>query len=194
MPDFTDVSSALVSLGVDEDAAELHGTLCGLLCIRDDVSADMWLSPNPGKAGRTAAESPAGDGGTPAYDPLFGSLQDETRRQLNDPEMSFRLLLPDDQYPLPERTGSLVNWCKGFLFGLGTGGFENFEHLPAETNEFLQDLIEITRTSFEAIDATREEEGAYAEIVEYVRIGVLLVHEEIKHVDHGGPEQDSVLH
>ena len=80
------------------------------------------------------------------------------------------------------------------LYGLGTAGFENFERLPTDTNEFLQDLIEITRTNFEGITASEQEEGAYAEIVEYVRIGTLLIREEIKHIDDGAPSDDSVLH
>ena len=176
---------------------------CVACCVDDNVRCDTWLSPYPGiKTGavnkssspRIETRAGAGDVETSNQDTLLNELHSETRRQLDDPDMSFQLLLPGEDYPLRQRTDALVNWCRGFLYGLGTAGFENFERLPTDTNEFLQDLIEITRTNFEGITASEQEEGAYAEIVEYVRIGTLLIREEIKHIDDGAPSDDSVLH
>jgi len=51
--------------------------------------------------------------------------------------------------------------------------------LPADVREILRDLVEISKVAFEAAEAGEEEERAYAEIVEYVRVGVLLINEEM---------------
>jgi len=45
--------------------------------------------------------------------------------------------------------------------------------------EILRDLAEISKVEFDVEGAGEAEEGAYAEIVEYVRVGVLLINEEM---------------
>ena len=49
IPDFADISDALYAIGVEDDAAEVHGILCGLLCINSEVDYQTWLSPSPAK-------------------------------------------------------------------------------------------------------------------------------------------------
>lgn len=177
MANYAEISDALTQLGMDADAAEHHGTLCGLLCVDNRIGYQVAFSPQAGRDTR---------------DPKLEALHDETLRQLRDPELSFRLLLPDDQRPLMNRMDALTSWCKGFLFGLGTAGFDDFDRLPSEISEFMQDVIDITRTNPEAVTEDEEEESAYVEIVEYLRIGVLLLHAELQHLR---PDSDEpILH
>jgi uncharacterized protein YgfB (UPF0149 family) len=79
----------------------------------------------------------------------------------------------------------LSQWCQGFLYGFGTGQANGMtpkeEDLPTNVNEILNDLTHIGRASVEIEgDADNEsEEEAYAEVVEYVRVGVQLIHDEL---------------
>jgi hypothetical protein len=92
------------------------------------------------------------------------------------------LLLPADDELLSSRTEALSQWCAGFLFGLALGGFREEVAMPDNVSEVMKDFSEISRAGFTS-DATDEaDEAAYMEIVEYVRMGVLLLYEELQPV------------
>ena len=78
-----------------------------------------------------------------------------------------------------ERALALSQWCQGFLYGFGTGGPCRASELTAEVEEVLRDLTHISQASVDTGADAEEEEQAYAEIVEYVRVGVQLIHDEL---------------
>jgi len=73
---------------------------------------------------------------------------------------------------------SLKKWCDGFLFGLALAGVKDLTHVPDDSMEILQDITTISQA---ADDEEEDEmnEVAYSDIVEYVRMGVLLINEEM---------------
>jgi len=72
-----------------------------------------------------------------------------------------------------------VQWCDGFLFGLGAGEIKDFAQLPDDVNEISHDLAEISRAYHED-ESTEADELAYAELIEYVRVGVLVIYEALR--------------
>ena len=84
--------------------------------------------------------------------------------------------MPDDEASIDERAIALVDWCRGFLGGLGVSGADVDNGLGGEGGEVLSDLARIAATRFDAGDTAEDDEEAYAEVVEYVRVGVLLLH------------------
>ncbi len=84
--------------------------------------------------------------------------------------MEFAPLLPDDDEPLAERATALAQWCQGFLYGLGTGRLNSIDELPGEVGEIVHDLTEISRATPGEEDPTEDDEQAYAELVEFVRV------------------------
>lgn len=171
--EYHSVAEALRCASTSVDAADCHGLLCGLICAAGFADQNIW-----------AAEV------FEAYDPedrlqaeahsLLQRLYEETLIRLNSPELDFELLLPDDEEPLCERTESLANWCDGFLSGLGLGGVPAQDQLPEEVAELLGDLSQISRVDFDLDDPNEQEQLAFEELVEYVRIGVLFVHDELQ--------------
>lgn len=171
--EFSEINAVLERLGVIYAASESHGVLCGLLCIKGFVLYDGWVSLLNDEQRAQADDSVADDWG------LLQDLYDDTLRQLSDDEYGFALLLPDDEQPLRARTEALVDWCDGFLFGLGVGEIKDFAQLPDDVNEISHDLAEISRAYHEA-ESTEADEVAYAELVEYVRVGVLVIYEALQ--------------
>lgn len=112
-------------------------------------------------------------------------LYADTLNALRGENLDFEVLLPGDEITLATRAGGLSQWCQGFLYGFATGqalgGVPKQDELPANVNEILTDLTHIGRASVEIEgDADNEsEEEAYAEVVEYVRVGVQLIHDEL---------------
>jgi uncharacterized protein len=150
------------------DAAEAHGTLAGCLCATTGYRLVDWLHEILPE-GRAAPETTA----------ALGELFSATAATLIQPDMELELLLPADEQPIEVRTAALAHWCQGFLYGLGAGAITDATRLPGDAGEIVRDFTEISRA---AVDATQEEESneaAYAELVEFVRVGVQLLFEEL---------------
>lgn len=157
----TTFSRAQTALGV----AESHGALGGMLCVNRDFPVAEWM----------AEVMPEEDAGTRR---LLEAIFTATRSQLADAGMGFTMLLPPDAAPLEERVTALGRWCQGYLYGLGIAGAEE-SMLPTDATGVIRDFAEIARIT---IDGTPDEEGeeSYSELVEFVRMGVLLIREELR--------------
>jgi uncharacterized protein YgfB (UPF0149 family) len=166
---FPEVARVLQSLQSSVAAAESHGCLCGALCTMQQYPVESWLDEVVPDADEDPADARA---------PLRLLFAD-TVRALRGDEMEFQLLLPDDDALLVERATALSQWCQGFLYGFGTGGNVSRDQLSGEVEEVLRDLTHISQASVDAGADAEEEEQAYAEIVEYVRAGVQLLHDEL---------------
>jgi hypothetical protein len=167
-PDYSHIQQLLSREHSMADAAEAHGTLAGCLCGASGYRFEDWLREilPEGRAGRAAREG---------LQELFGS----TATALVQPDMEFDLLLPDDSESLALRTQALSEWCQGFLYGLGAGNIPDASELPGEVGEVVRDFIEITRADTDAGEDSEANESAYAELVEFVRVGVQLLFEEL---------------
>jgi len=171
--EYYDVAEALRRASVSVDAADCQGLLCGLICGAGFADQKIWV------AEIFEAFDPKDLLQAEAYK-LLQRLYEQTLIRLNSPELDFELLLPDEEDPLCERTESLANWCGGFLSGLGMGGLPAQDQLSDEVAELLEDLSQISRVDFDLDDPNEEERFAFEEVLEYVRVGVLFVHEELQ--------------
>jgi uncharacterized protein YgfB (UPF0149 family) len=151
------------------DAPEAHGTLVGALCAAPRYTAEDWW----------AEILPEGRAPSGLAEPLRDVFE-ATVEALQGQEMQFQLLLPDDEDSLAERATALGEWCQGFLYGLGTGRLRDVDAAGGEVGEVLRDLTEITHVDIDPEDGEATNEEAYAELVEFVRVGVQLVFEQLE--------------
>ena len=114
-------------------------------------------------------------------------LFEQTKKQLQDSNLEFNLLIPDDDDPISHRFNAVQDWCRGFLTGVALSGvsLENKESaLPEDTRDLLKDFANISSSGdfdFEEEEGEdAESEIALAEIVEYLRMGALLINEELQ--------------
>jgi uncharacterized protein YgfB (UPF0149 family) len=150
------------------EAAEAHGTLAGALCAAPGYRLEDWL----------AEILPDGAAGADAEAEL-AKLFDETRSALLEAQLELQLLIPDDDQALASRTEALALWCNGFLYGLGTNGSGDPAELPGDAGEVVRDFTEISRAGVDDADGPEANEEALAHLVEFVRMGVQLVCEEL---------------
>lgn len=172
--DFDTVDRTLIRLEAGVRAAELDGSLAGFLCAGGLAPADDWFAP-------LAFDELDDLIVEPPDRALFGALFAARQTDLEGDEFGFEPLLPDDERPIAERAHALTEWCRGFLGGLGLGGVALETRLSAEITEIVTDLGRIAATEFDAGDSVDDDESAYAEMVEYVRVGVMLLHQELAH-------------
>ncbi|MGD2075713.1 MAG: UPF0149 family protein [Gammaproteobacteria bacterium] len=171
--EYDTVDEALRRAASAVQAADCHGLLCGLICAAGFADPRLWLGEvfddfNPRDAQQGEAYR------------LTQALSEQALARLNSPDLDFELLLPDVGCPLRERTESLGDWCSGFLSGLGLGGLPGRAGLPEAVGEIVEDLAEIARVDFELDRPGEEEQAAFEEVVEYIRVGTLLIHEELQ--------------
>lgn len=178
-PEITELDELLYRIDATMGAADAHGALCGMICARGTIELSEWVDHVIGE------QEPGSEQLHDAVHKL-SELHQSTLEMMNDVTGEFKLLLLDDDDPLPERVEALAAWCQGFIYGLAAGGIQEGSDLPEDTAELLKDMIEISRAGHDADDAVVEEsdadddEAAYMEIEEYVRMGVLLIYEELQ--------------
>jgi uncharacterized protein len=166
---YADIQRVLADERSMTDAAEAHGTLVGALCMAPAYRFEDWLQ-------EILPEGRAHDPGSGTLHSLY-FLTSET---LAAHDLEFQPLLPEDAEPLNERTAALAQWCVGFLYGLGSGSIQDLKTLPGEVGEVVRDFDEITRVGVDGGDTDEQNESAFAELVEFVRVGVQLVFEELE--------------
>jgi uncharacterized protein YgfB (UPF0149 family) len=167
------LQAALQSADADSGAAESHGVICGIICAAGNPDPALWLDHllGDGNTVSTTAQS---------AQLLLTELYSESLLHLNDGDLGLVLLLPKDDTPLSLRSKALGEWCQGFLYGLALGGVGEDRVRKGDVGEIMHDFYEISNTRFEHEVTDDDEESAYAEIVEYVRMSVLLCHEELR--------------
>ena len=148
------------------EPAEAHGTLAGALCSSSDYGLIEWLHEI------LPDESPEGEA---LQSSVLQNVYNTMVRTLAGSDADFAPLLPDDEAPLTERAGALSLWCQGFLYGLGSGPASDPAKVSQEAGEIIRDLTEITHVGVEADEQNEENELAFAEVVEFVRVGVQLL-------------------
>lgn len=155
------------------DPAELHGLLCSLLSLDAKLDCGRWLD-----CARQALAG--GDEWPEGVADLLAKLLEFGTAQMNAPDWPVTPLLPDDDTPLRQRVDALSHWCDGLLYGLGTGELQLQSVLSKESWEFLEDVTNIARVGFGTGEASESDEVAYMEVVEYLRVGLLMVQQDIQ--------------
>lgn len=166
LPNYADLTDALQDAASDFQPAEAHGLLCGIICVTPDAESADWgkiLSSSKNKPETLA---------------LLQQLYRSSIEQLGEFSFEFSLLLPEDDEDINSRTESLGLWCQGFLTGLQQG--QPGKILTSDAEDALKDITEIAQVSFGDIAATEEDEHAYTDLVEYVRLAVLMIYYEYK--------------
>ncbi len=169
-PAYDDAVNLLHEAGVPTGAAEVHGIITGVLCAPQGTGV-AWEEL---VLGRDAARPPA------ALSQLFAALHRSTHAHLSGVDCDFAPLLPGDEHSLAEQIEGLSDWCRGYLLGLHAGGVKELQSLAGDAGEVVRDITRISEAELDVSLADEEEARALVEIVEYLRVGVQLVFEELQ--------------
>lgn len=169
-PTFLALANALENTALILHPSEVHGILTGMLCSpnQSNVQWEQLIFKN---------------NVTPETKALLHELLEITQHHLKEFLFDFELLMPEDSEALMQRAEGLTLWCQGFLTGL------NLVHIPitgrekSETTEAINDIIEIAKMKYEDVVASEEDEAAYIELVEYVRMSVIFIYQAYQEAD-----------
>ncbi len=172
--DIEQVQKNLATLGSEASPSEAHGTLCGLLCGRADLEPQEWLALTTTEA--EAIEQ--GDMLAAEAAEWLSELFFQTVAALSDNNLNFYPLLPEDESETVQ-LAAIAQWAQGFLMGLSLAGIEKFTDYPEEVGEFVEAMTSVSSADDYDLAGDDSDEEAITELVEFIRIGVLLVNEEM---------------
>ena len=156
--------------------SETQGALCGMLSMTSELDVDAWMGFILDQSQTDTQSSYQVN-----LDTDLAEVQEMTEIGFNEDSGGMNLLLPPDDAPLQERLEALSTWCEGFLYGIGVsdekGSLSDSKKIPESAEEFISDIREIGRLDTESDD--EDAEHYYMELVEYIRVGVLVFREEM---------------
>ncbi len=183
LPNYTDVTTALDATETPFLVAQVHGFICGLLCATSGKTDNSWqkkvLAEHKSKAARE----------------ILQQLFETSFHLISEFSFEFTLLLPDDKTAINLRTEALGSWCQGYLSGLKHCHVPIENREPSEITDTLNDILEISQVNYDDLQQDEENEAAYFELLEYIRLAVLMIFHEFKNPSPEiGSDQDSWLH
>jgi uncharacterized protein YgfB (UPF0149 family) len=170
---FSDIADAFIRANLLGNPAELHGVLCGRVSGGEHLSEENLIATVAEflEIDRERVED-LGD--------MLPELYQFTVGQISSSGFEFSPLLPDDDFSLNERLSSLGEWCQGYLYGLGNTELPLETELTGDIADALRDLASISHVAaLEDENPDEEDEVSYSELIEYVRVAVLLIHAEL---------------
>ena len=167
--DFVALNEQLNQRKTPCNVSELHGLLTGWFS-----AGSRWsVAEQAGILTKWMGDEPINE----TLTGLVSTLAVDTLAALTDEEFGFQLLVPDDNVEINSRSRALSQWCEGFLSGFGMTGRYQQSDLNADVAEIFSDLARIAGVE-EEIPDSEENEIDLMEIIEYVRVSVLLVYTE----------------
>jgi len=186
-PDFFELETALQKADADYSVTEAQAIACGMLSVNISADKIAWVQLIFGEINTSSASQESINQETAIK--LLGELFDYSKQQLQDSNLAFELMLVDDKESLYARVTSMQEWCAGYLLGVSMAGITDHAKLPEDSRELLADFTEIgTSGNFDLEDENTSEE-ALEEISEYIRMGVLLINEELQPI-----KQSTMIH
>jgi len=183
--EYDTLEESLKRCGANWDAAQTHGLLTGRLAIAGVAAGPDWMlqvleGTDESNALRKECEK------------LLDTLYQSSFWQLSERLSEFEPLLPSDGDDVSVRAAALGRWSEGFLHGLVSAkhGDALKERLGAEPlSDIIKDMLQITRAGLDEESDEEENESAYVELVEYLRVAAQLCYEEL--ADIRNPKSES---
>lgn len=170
LPEYEVFVESIAPLMLQISASELHGLLCGYLCAGSTQQGESYIRALLNNKKDTESRN--------AILSLF-SLFSVSQQQINNYDLEFALLLPDDEDPLRDRAKAFSDWCEGFTQGLSLAGVDSDYLYEEDAQEAYQHLVEFAELDCDSLDVDEEDERALMEVTEYTRMAVIRLHGDL---------------
>lgn len=163
---YSSLNTELKSSEIGINPAELHGFITGIIV--GGIQDESW---------QTLLNDMMNDG-QPITGKLLQSIQqlhEQIIQKLNNENFEFQLLL--NEKDLFTQIDDMVGWVNHFLLGLGLAQ-PQLAKVKGDVGEAIYDLRQITQLGYDEEDDQDELAFALEEILEYVRMSVILCYDE----------------
>ena len=170
--EYDDLESLLAAFGITLTAAQVHGYLTGKILAGSTDGLNSVLEKSEFELDDMESLTEG-----------LAAVSAEIEVGLAQPE-PFDPLLPDDDCSLEERVSALVDWCSSLLSGLGESQIGGL--MSPEAQEVVEDMQALAEAEYGGEEES--EEVAFTELVEFMRVAISLLFEELVPVGQGEGE------
>ena len=185
-PTLQELKQLLQDLQLTASASEVHGFVTGLLAAGVRLNKQQLIKVLEAHTETDQAFD----------DALIASLwqmQLATLEALGSSEIIFTPLVPEDEFTLTERVIALSDWCQGMLSGFGLAVRGDDERLTkGDIQETLQDIVNIVHVGGDFDSDNEEDEQAYMELYEFVRLAMIHLFEEMSPMEEHRPQHEQL--
>lgn len=176
--DYTEAEALLMRTDCHYTPAEVQGVVCGMLAINLNSEVLAWVKYIIDNF----------DEQNVLHQDIKNELKvfwDDIRSEMLDASLAFGLLLPDDNEALEDRVDAMQEWIEGFLMGIALAGVQELDQLPEDSKELVDDFLSISKEKQLDMSNTEESEEAYLQLVEYLRMGTIVIMDECQPKNEG---------
>ncbi len=166
MPKYEALTTALHEANSQLSASECHGLIAAALTTQNTAMISKYFTED--------TELLKDDG---EFAELISQLVQSSAAGYRDEDFNFQLLLPDDDTPLQDRSRALAEWCGGYVMGMLESGIKDFDALPGDAAEAINDLVEISQLDTSVDNGGSENDLMHLE--EYVKVSVQIIYAEL---------------
>lgn len=170
MIDYIGLNELLLQAQADASAAGCHGFLCGQICVIGMPEEELWQEYLDIQSDNDTLVFQC-------YQEIH-QLVTDIAELIQSSDLDFTIMLPDDDSTLADRLQALSEWCEGFMNGFGLGTAQGGLPLTEDCQEIVDDYSKISRVGLEDTGEESEEQDLM-ELIEYVRVGALLIFDEM---------------
>jgi len=171
-PEYQQVSDIIGPANQLTSPAEIHGIMSGVLCAGihnlDEATWDEAGFFSFGTENITESQAQT-----------IMQLFQATKAKITHMEFDYALFLPSDDESLKIRAVAFGQWCQGFLSGFGLAGGQLNEQEHSDALEALQRISDAAKIKYAGLEMSEEDERAYMEVTEYVRMAVLVIYSDL---------------
>ncbi len=182
--DYDELNAVFLDAKLGVEAAECHGFICGYFCASNALDMELLQEHLIGV--------PEDAGAIDISRRVLDTIASDVASDLLSDEISFNLLLPADGRAMHERSTALSEWCGAFISGLGIGRYGDRSDDNEHCEEFIKDVAAMSKLET-TLEEDEETESALFELVEYIRVGVIMLYQEW-HPHAGSNQRPEVLH
>lgn len=185
-PEYESLEDRLLVANLTLTPAYIHGIMLGVLCTGEEDPVYAWqeIKTEVLPLGNLSEES----------DAIFLALLTKSLEDLKDLGEGVNPLLVGEENNISDRLASLSEWCEGFLQGINIGIGLAKILIPLETfTEVLEDFASIKDVEIDE-ESNEENEKSYQELLEFIRVGALLIHAECQEAKHQDNENMDKIH
>ncbi len=164
--------------GMSSSMAEAHGLFSGIICTADQKTSLQpfsWvekLDLEIDKSNLLVKEA--------LY--VLDSFYEMIKSSLATTELEFQLAIIDND-PFEQRLCDFSLWVQSFLYGLSLNNNFNPDQCSQQIQEIINDLVKISHAEdyeicTETEDIQEENEQSLFQLVEYVRVCVIIINDE----------------
>lgn len=173
--DFDQLNEALTSYQELESPSFLQGILLGLMCAEDEIKEAVWIKKILTEADTKSVKE--------NFLVVLHEMYLDAGKMLNSSGFELELYLPDDDEDVANRAAMLGHICEGFLYGMGLVG-KGQDKLHGDVLELVKDFGNIAAIDVDELsDDPEENEESLMQLVEFVKVGIMTINEEINPVE-----------